>query len=189
MKRVLGGILLGLVLAGVVPLLILAVGGFNTAATAGPTRLERKLALFTVNRSVARRAPEETNPFGSSPEALREALPHYRENCVLCHGAPGVEAAELARGLNPPPPDLTAPRIQGRSDGDLFWLVSEGIRMSGMPAFSPTHSREEIWKLVALIRHLPSLTAEERQLLEKSGEKGHHHESKDRPGGAGHDGR
>ena len=76
--------------------------------------------------------------------------------CVSCHGAPGVDASEAGDGLNPPAPDLTLPRVQKRTDGELFWLVQNGIRMTGMPAFGTTHKDEEIWKIVAFVRRLPS---------------------------------
>ncbi len=77
---------------------------------------------------------------------------------MTCHGAPGVDASAIGEGLNPPAPDLTLPKVQGRTDGELFWLVQNGLRMTGMPAFGPTHPEEEIWKIVAFLRHLPELT-------------------------------
>jgi hypothetical protein len=61
-------------------------------------------------------------------------------------------------------------------DGELFWVVSNGIRMTGMPAFAPTHKEDEIWKIVAFVRHLPEITKEEQQALKASREEetGHH---------------
>ena len=105
-----------------------------------------------------------------SPEALRTGLAHYRGMCVTCHGAPGVDASDIGVGLNPPAPDLTLAKVQARTDGELFWLVANGIRMTGMPGFGPTHENEEIWKIVAFLRHLPEITAEEEKLLKTSGE-------------------
>jgi mono/diheme cytochrome c family protein len=55
--------------------------------------------------------------------------------------------------------------VQKRTDGELFWVVQNGIRMTGMPAFGPTHKDEEIWKIVAFLRHLPALTPEEEKAL------------------------
>jgi mono/diheme cytochrome c family protein len=63
--------------------------------------------------------------------------------------------------LNPGAPDLSLPRVQARTDGQLFWITSEGIRMSGMPAFGPTQDEDEIWHMVAFLRHLPELSEEE----------------------------
>jgi mono/diheme cytochrome c family protein len=76
-----------------------------------------------------------------------------------------VDASEIGEGLNPPATDLTLARVQDRADGELFWIVQNGIRMTGMPAFGPTHREEEIWKIVAFLRHLPEITPEEERQL------------------------
>ncbi len=163
--RFFSGILFGFFLVGGIIAVVVALGGYNVAATATPSRLESRVALFALNRSVARRAPVAKNPHPATPETWKAGLPHYRENCVMCHGAPGVDPAELGMGLNPPAPDLTLPRVQGRPDGEMYWLVANGVRTTGMPAFSPTHKPNEIWQIVAFLRHLPELTAEEQKAL------------------------
>ncbi|MEO8189101.1 MAG: cytochrome c [Acidobacteriota bacterium] len=155
-----GFFLVGLIIAGVV-----GAGVYNVAATASPSRLESRVSQFALNRSVARRAPAAKNPQPAAPETWKVGLVHYRENCVMCHAAPGVDPAELGMGLNPPAPDLTLPRVQARPDGELYWLVANGIRTTGMPAFSPTHKPEQIWQIVAFLRHLPELSAEEQKSL------------------------
>jgi mono/diheme cytochrome c family protein len=167
--KFLWGMVTGWVLLGAVAAAVVFTGILNPAASVPPSSLERRLAGFALDRSVARRAPGGANPLGPSPEAGRGAMEHYREMCVSCHGAPGVDASEAGEGLNPPAPDLTLTRVQKRSDGELFWILQNGIRMTGMPAFGPTHKDEDIWKLVALLRHLPSLTPEEQKLLAGTG--------------------
>jgi mono/diheme cytochrome c family protein len=164
------GVLFGLFLVGTIVAVMFASGAYNVAATSLPSKMETRLAQFSLNRSVARRAPSTENPVPATPATWKAGLAHYKENCLVCHGAPGVDAGELAAGLNPPAPDLTLPRVQARSDGELFWIVSNGIRTTGMPAFSPTHKPEEIWHIVSFMRHLPELTAEEQKAL-KSGER------------------
>ena len=82
---------------------------------------------------------------------------------MVCHGAPGVDPGEIGQGLNPGAPDLTLPRTQARSDGELYWIVSEGIRMTGMPAFGSTYRDEQIADLVAFVRSLPKLSPAEQQ--------------------------
>lgn len=169
------GILIGFLIMVLLGGLVLVTGTFNTAATAPIGRVEDKVATLALNRSVKRRAKEMPNPIASPPQALRAGLSHFRANCLPCHGAPGVEEAEFAQGLNPPAPDLTTAKVQARPDGQLYWIVSEGIRMTGMPAFSGTHSREEIWHIVAFLRRLPELTEEEQGMLAgEGGEAGHH---------------
>jgi hypothetical protein len=94
-----------------------------------------------------------------------------------------VDPGEIGQGLNPGAPDLTLARVQGRTDGQLFWIVSNGIRMTGMPAFSPTHGENEIWQVVAFVRHLPEITDEETtQLKGETESQEHHHEEAPPPG-------
>jgi mono/diheme cytochrome c family protein len=168
MKVLAGMILAVLLLAGAVAATI-AVGLFNTAATVAPSRLEKQLARWAVDRAADRRAPKKSNPFRSEPERLKEGFEHYRQMCVSCHGAPGVDPSAVGEGLNPPAPDLTLVRIQEKSDGELFWLIQNGIRMTGMPAFGPTHRDEQIWEIVAFLRHLPEITPEEEKALGSPG--------------------
>ena len=174
--RFLTGILAGILFLAVGAAAFVLSGAFNVAATAHPGKLEKELGRLALDRSVARRAPKMSNPVAPSSEALRTGLAHYRGMCVTCHGAPGVDASEIGVGLNPPAPDLTLARVQERTDGELFWLVSHGIRMTGMPAFGPTHEDQEIWKIVAFLRHLPEITTEEeKELRTLDGEpEGHH---------------
>ena len=178
--KVLSGVLIGFLLVILTLVFIAATGSYNVAAVSSPSKFEQKVATFTLNRSIARHAPATRNPFSASPEVLKAGLAHYKENCVMCHGAPGVEESEAGMGLNPPAPDLTLPSVQRMSDGELFWVVSNGIRMTGMPAFSLTHKPEEIWHMVAFIRHLPEISSEEQKALKAgSEEEEHHKESSD----------
>lgn len=165
--KILFGMILGLAATALGAWAYLVTGSFNVAATVPPGPTEKKLAQFVLDRSVARRAPRATNPVAPSAEVRRNGLEHYRHMCVTCHGAPGVDASEAGAGLNPAPPDLTLERVQKRTDGELFWLTQNGIRMTGMPGFGPTHDDTEIWKIVAFLRRLPELTAEEQAALRK----------------------
>ena len=159
------GVLVGLLVVGVSGAVFAALGLFNTAASIPPSTVETKIAGFTLDHSVARRAPKSTRGLPSDPDSRRDGLAHYKAMCLVCHGAPGVESSEIAEGLNPPAPDLTLRRVQKRTDGEIFWIVQNGIRMTGMPAFGSTHKDEEIWKIVAFVRRLPALTPDEDKEL------------------------
>jgi mono/diheme cytochrome c family protein len=165
--RTLGRLLLlpalGVLSAGIA----LTAGLVNFSAAKTPGRLEERLATFALNRSIAHRAPKVANPLGRSPAAVAAGLALFRTHCVDCHGAPGVDPTEAGASLNPPAPGLTLPRVQARSDGELQWIVSNGIRMTGMPAFGASRSENEVWQLVAALRRLPHLSPEERQRLAK----------------------
>jgi mono/diheme cytochrome c family protein len=156
------------------PLILLGSGVFNMAATEGPGTLETTLAGWTVDRSVAMRAPQEVSPFKDDPEAIEAGMVHYRAMCLQCHGAADVKAHEFAQGLNPPPPDLAAAG-KDWTDGELFWISKHGIRMTGMPAFGPTHGDEELWKIVAFMRKLDNLSESQVAAL-REGEEAEHHE-------------
>ena len=67
----------------------------------------------------------------------------------------------FGKGLYPKPPDLRAAGTQNKSDGELYYTIDNGVRLSGMPAFSGTHTAAQTWRLVLFIRHLPQITPEE----------------------------
>jgi mono/diheme cytochrome c family protein len=166
----------GILVSLLVPILVLATGAINIGADVKPGLIERTLGPWGRDRSVERRASKEDDPYAGDPAAIATGFDHYRENCVMCHGAPGVAGAELSKGLNPPAPSLDNEE-NDTGDGELFWVIKHGIRMTPMPAFGPTHTDEEIWKIVAFIRHLPDLTAQERDSLRAAtGEEAHHHD-------------
>lgn len=90
---------------------------------------------------------------------------HYREMCVGCHGAPGIEQSEIGKGLYPNPPKLSG-IVKDWTPQQLFWITKNGLKMTGMPAFAPTHSDAMIWAIVAFTIKLPGLTKEQYQLLD-----------------------
>ena len=164
----------GILVTLVVPIILLAMGAINMGADVKPGLIERTIAPWALDRSVEKRAPTETNPYAGNSAAIATGLDHYRENCVMCHGAPGVEAADLSKGIYPSAPSLD--KENDTSDGEFFWVVKHGIRMTAMPAFGPTHTDDDIWKIVAFIRQLPDLTPQERNSLraETDEETDHH---------------
>jgi len=116
-----------------------------------------------------------------NPERINIGFRNYHAMCRICHGAPGYPESEIASGLYPKPPELTSKDVQGESDAELYWIIENGIKMTGMPAFGPTHSKDELWGIVAFVRHLPNLIPKEYQaLVKKAGfneeEEDHHHD-------------
>jgi len=171
------GVVFGILLVAIGAAAVVLTGAFDVSATRPPSKAERTFATLALNKAVERRASNAKNPLPPSAENLAGGLAHFRENCVVCHGAPGVDPGEIGQGLNPGAPDLTLPRVQARSDGQLFWITSNGIRMTGMPAFGPTHQENEIWQIVAFLRHLPEITDAEKGELQLETElQEHHHE-------------
>src|SRR5262245_24990522 len=171
--RFLLGFVVGVAAVVVAAGFVIASGAVSMGATAPISGVERSLAQIAVGRSVARRAPHTENPVKATPEMLAKGLTHYKAMCMTCHGAGSVDPTAIGEGLNPPAPDLTQRSVQSRTDGELFWIVQNGIRMTGMPAFGPTHKDDEIWTLVTFLRHLPELSNDEEEALESASD--HHH--------------
>ncbi|WP_263408862.1 c-type cytochrome [Terriglobus tenax] len=106
------------------------------------------------------------NPVPMTPSILHESLGHFADHCAVCHANNGSGKTMFGSGLYPKPPDLRLARTQSLSDGEIFFIVENGIRMSGMPAFGGDDSSDDSWKLVYFIRHLPQLTAAEETEME-----------------------
>jgi mono/diheme cytochrome c family protein len=183
---VLASVVSFVVVISIVVLLVLATGSVSIGADVKPGLVVRTLAPWGRDRSVQRHAPKLKNPYAGDPNAIAEGLDHYRENCLVCHGAPGVPMSEIAKGLEPPAPSLGKEETD-TPDGELFWVTKHGIRLTSMPAFGWTHSDEEIWKIVAFLRHLPELTQEEKEFLREGASSDEaHHQATLAPNAAGH---
>ena len=115
------------------------------------------------------------------PERITIGFRNYHAMCRICHGAPGYRQSEIAQGLYPRPPEITSKGVQRRSDAELYWIIENGIKMTGMPAFGPTHSKDELLGVVTFIRHLPDLNPKEYQAMvieagfKEEGAEDHHH--------------
>lgn len=172
-------ILIGVVIVAVLAVSIFVYSGvYNVAATSKNSAAKEWLLATTLERSVASRAGEIKVPNLDDRSRLGEGAEHYDAMCVSCHGAPGRERAEFAAYLNPEPPDFgEAPHeIDRETAQQFFWVIKNGIEMTGMPAWGPTHSDETIWDMVAFMRQFSKMSARDYQesvtMAEKSG---HHH--------------
>ncbi|WP_263381608.1 c-type cytochrome [Granulicella arctica] len=120
-----------------------------------PTSFERQLIVATKHRLTVRNK-DQKNPLPLTSESLaagKEAFNHY---CVACHGMDGQNTGvPFADRLSPPLPALSSAEVQSYTDGQLKWVIDNGISPSGMPASSGTLSDEDIWSIVHFIRHLP----------------------------------
>lgn len=139
-------------------------GAPNVAGTDEHTAPVQWLLRTTMESSVRARAANVEVPPGIDlldPELAQRAYGHYSVACTPCHGAPGVEPAPWMV-LNPPASLLTE-TASDWSDTELFWIVSNGIKMTGMPALGPTHGEEDLWAITAFVKQLPSMTPERYQ--------------------------
>ncbi len=146
------------------------------SARAKPSALEAAIVRSAKKMATPAVAYSATNPIADSSEVQREARLHFADHCATCHGNDGGGDTMIGGGMYPKPPDLRAAETQKLSDGEIFWIIENGVRLTGMPAFggsADAHGGADAsWKLVRFIRHLPSLTPEERLEMEKYNPKG-----------------
>ena len=138
-----------------------------------PWRVEAFLARNVRRMAIPAGANRLENPLPSSPEILAEARDHFADHCAICHGNDGQGNTVIGRNLYPPAPDMTQEETQRLTDGELFYIIKNGIRFTGMPAWEEEHTDEETWKQVLFIRHLPNLTPEELEMMEVGEEASH----------------
>ncbi len=168
---VIGALALIAVIVGGLMLLVAVRRGFS--ARDQPSRMETMLARSMRAWSIPSRAKRLTNPVQASAEVVAEARAHWADHCASCHGNNGSGDTAIGRNLYPKAPDMRAAATQEMSDGELYYIIENGIRLTGMPAWGQGRDdSEDSWKLVAFIRHLPSLTKDEVRQMERLNPKG-----------------
>jgi len=158
--KLVGGVLAAmLILVGAVVAFIMS-GFYNIAASQEHTPLLEWTLETLSEKSIARHAGELPAPLPTDSASLLHGFEHYRAMCEICHGGPGVDRGEIGEGLNPRPPRLVR-AARGSSDAELFWVTKHGIKATGMPAFGATHDDASLLQIVAVVRMLPDMSAEE----------------------------
>ena len=140
----------------------------GVSAREKPGRAEEFVARRVRNMAIMRRAESSANPIESSNEIIADGRAHFADHCAVCHGNDGGGDTPMGRGMWPKAPDMRLSQTQDLSDGQLFWIIENGIRFTGMPAWSTgtTEGETASWHLVHFIRRLPKLTPEEIEEME-----------------------
>lgn len=165
-------LLLAALSAALLGLRYLARDGFS--ARTRPGRIEAFLARNLRHLAIPASARSARNPVPLNDKVLAEARAHFADHCAICHANDGSGDTPIGRNLYPPAPDMRKEDTQELTDGELFYIIHNGIRFTGMPAWGegPASADLASWKLVHFIRHLPYLTpdelAEMRRLNPKS---------------------
>jgi predicted CXXCH cytochrome family protein len=136
--------------------------GFSAAAE--PSSLEKIAARAARNLAIPASARKEENPWKTTPKTLKVAREDFTARCAICHGNDGSGQTQVGRNLYPKAPDLRLPLTQNLTDGELRYIIRNGVRLTGMPAWGNPHVEqdEDSWKLVLVIRDLRQLTTEEK---------------------------
>jgi mono/diheme cytochrome c family protein len=133
-----------------------------------PTRLEVTAARALRHWATPSELRDMKNPLPLTPEVLSEARAHFADHCAVCHGNDGKGESGMGKTMYPRTPDMTLPPTQNLSDGELFSIIENGVRLTGMPGFGSgtAESGRASWTLVHFVRHLPKLTAAELAEME-----------------------
>jgi len=129
-----------------------------------PSNAEAFIARRLRRMAIPGRSRELKNPVQANAEVMSGATAHFADHCATCHGNDGRGNTLMGRGLYPKPPDMTEPSTQNLTDGEIYYIIENGIRFTGMPAFGEEPGNDndlESWDLVHFIRHLPRMTTEE----------------------------
>lgn len=152
-----------------VPLMVVVAGiswlcATGLSARDAPGAMETRLAIALKRLAIPGSARELSNPTQASPELLMEARRHFADHCASCHGNDGSGATEMGQKLYPRVPDMRLAQTQSLSDGEIYYIIENGVRFTGMPAWGAGGTSDhDTWHLVLFIRHLPHLSADELQ--------------------------
>lgn len=143
--------------------------GFSTRTQ--PSRLEAVVARTVRSLAIPRDAKEKRNPWAerATPEVLAAARAHWADHCALCHANDGSGNTEIGENLYPKAPDMRLPATQDLADGELYYIIRNGVPLTGMPAWGDAGQEQddESWQLVSFIRHLPNITPQELREMER----------------------
>jgi mono/diheme cytochrome c family protein len=170
MKKVLRLIAFLALLAVVVAAgIMLVVQGRGVSSRPEPSGIEQRAALFMRGWLTPSTYKGLQNPVSNTEENFVAAREHFADHCASCHANDGSGNTEIGRGLYPKAPDMRLPRTQQLSDGEIFYFIENGIRLTGMPAWSTgtPDGEKASWQLVHFIRRLPKLTPEDIAEMER----------------------
>ena len=139
--------------------------GFS--ARDNPSAMETYVAKTARRLSVPASERNAKNPFAPTPELLSEARAHFADHCATCHGNDGSGKTQIGQNLYPKAPDMRLPATQNLTDGEIYHIIHNGIRLTGMPAWGAEGKDDDSWKLVLFVRHLPQLTAGEEDQMKR----------------------
>ncbi len=174
MKNVVITLGIALTLAAFAGLSVVYGGLFNVSALWEDPALVRWVLNETRENSVRSRAASIKTPELGGAEQVEEGFRSFREMCAICHTPPEATDSPTAQGLNPQAPDL-AEKALHMSEAELFWVIKNGIRMTGMPAWGPSHKDPELWNIVAFIKTLPNMSGADYEVMDQYAPKGHSH--------------
>jgi mono/diheme cytochrome c family protein len=179
-KTIAATLVLGLAASAVGAAVFVYSGIYDISAVEQHTAPVFHLLDFAMRRSVLLRAADIEVPDLTGAERIRSGFMHYRAHCVVCHGAPGVAPGGLAMGMTPVPANLVSTAREWDA-AQLYWVVRNGIKMSGMPAWRYRLNNEEIWDIVAFVERMPAMSPQDFQEWNERAEQVDEQKSQQKP--------
>jgi mono/diheme cytochrome c family protein len=184
------------VFAGFILGIVVIIGGITAFVFSGIYNVSAMVPHWSITFNILEEARDQSVSYHSKgivtpslkdPKMEDAGFHHFQDTCRLCHGAPGIASSEFAQGLYPKPPDLASPDLHREmNNSKIFWIIKNGLKMTGMPSFGGTHSDQEIWDIVAFIDRLSALQPDQYKAIVKEADERdeQHNESEEK---AGHD--
>jgi mono/diheme cytochrome c family protein len=190
MKGFISGIVVTLVGLACTVFAVSHFGLYPIGADNPPSSLERSLAMRAMDEYADKHKPDVENPTQLTSANLIEGAKEYEEHCAFCHGGAKAKISPMQNKFNPPAPQLIN-RIPHDPDSWMFWVTKHGVRMTGMPTWDGIMSDDEIWKVIAFIKHSdklpPDAAAAWQKLATEPGEIDEHTPEQHKHGDDDHD--
>ena len=165
--KVIVGILAAIGIGALAACAMFMAGGIG--ARQPPGKLESAMAPRLRSMAIPRAARDMKSPVPASADAVKEGMEHFADHCAICHGNDGSGNTHVGQNMYPRVPDMRTDATQRLTDGELYYIIHNGVRWTGMPAWgeAANDNDQDSWKLVLFIRHLPNLSAEEIRDMER----------------------
>jgi mono/diheme cytochrome c family protein len=159
LKGMVAGIALTLVVELIVAYALVESGLIPANADAAPSSLETWMARTSLRATMRREAPSEANPVALTEQNLRDGVRLYARNCAICHGSAKGNASPspIAKGLYQKPPQFASHGVEDDPEGESYWKIKHGIRLTAMPSFAAALSDRDIWTIALFLKHMDKL--------------------------------
>jgi mono/diheme cytochrome c family protein len=185
------------VFAGFILTIVVIIGGITAYVFSGFYNISAMVPHWSITFDILEEARDQSISYHSKgivapslkdPKMEDAGFHHFQDTCRLCHGAPGIGPSEFAQGLYPSPPDLASSDLHREmNDSKIFWIIKNGLKMTGMPSFGVTHSDQEIWDIVAFIDRLSTLQPDQyKAIVKEANQRDEQHNESEEKAGHGH---
>lgn len=169
-------------LIGLVAIVAFTLSGSGITSRRRAFPLEESITRSARRFLVPRAIRNATNPAPNTADAIQRGMEHFADHCAICHANDGSGDIPMGKAMFPRAPDMRLDRTQAMTDGELFYVIENGIPLTGMPAWGngTPDSERATWELVRFIRHLPQIRPEEVERMETLNPKSHAAEKRER---------